>query len=83
MTLTIELTKEQEETLAGQANGKPLDEFARDVLLKAVGAPISGKDVLQYWKQEGIVGIWADRDDIGDSVEFARKLRSEAERRLE
>jgi hypothetical protein len=48
-----------------------------------VGAAFSGKDALQYWKQEGIVGKWADRDDIGDSVEFARKLRSEAERRLE
>ena len=29
----------------------------------------------------GLVGIWADRDDIGDSVEFARELRREASRR--
>ena len=28
-----------------------------------------------------IVGMWADRDDIGDSVEFARTLRSRAQRR--
>ena len=26
----------------------------------------------------GIVGIWEDRDDIGDSSEYARKLRKEA-----
>jgi hypothetical protein len=26
-----------------------------------------------------LVGLWADRDDIGDSREFARRLRREAE----
>jgi hypothetical protein len=25
--------------------------------------------------------MWSDRDDIGDSVEFARRLREQAERR--
>lgn len=29
----------------------------------------------------GLVGIWADRSDIGDNHEFARKLRCEAEHR--
>ncbi len=29
----------------------------------------------------GLVGLWKDRDDIGDSVEFARKLREEAQNR--
>lgn len=26
----------------------------------------------------GLFGLWADRDDIGDSVEYARRLREEA-----
>ncbi len=29
----------------------------------------------------GIAGLWADRDDITDSSEFARTLREKAERR--
>jgi hypothetical protein len=29
----------------------------------------------------GLVGIWKDRTDIGDSLEFARKLRKQAEAR--
>ena len=33
--------------------------------------------------ESGFVGIWADRTDIGDSREFARKLRYEAEHRRE
>jgi hypothetical protein len=31
--------------------------------------------------QSGLVGIWADRSDLGDSREFARRLREQAERR--
>ncbi len=31
--------------------------------------------------QSEVVGMWADRDDIGDSVEFARRLRRNAEHR--
>jgi hypothetical protein len=27
------------------------------------------------------VGLWADREDIGDSLEYARQLRREAEHR--
>ncbi|HBI45736.1 MAG TPA: hypothetical protein DDY78_23220 [Planctomycetales bacterium] len=33
--------------------------------------------------QSGLVGLWADRDDIGDSREFARRLRRQAENRHE
>jgi len=28
-----------------------------------------------------LIGMWEDRTDIGDSVEFARKLRDRAQRR--
>ncbi len=31
--------------------------------------------------ESGLVGMWADRDDIGDSREFARNLRRQAENR--
>ena len=29
----------------------------------------------------GLVGMWADREDIGDSLEFARQLREKMQRR--
>jgi hypothetical protein len=31
--------------------------------------------------QSEIVGLWADREDIGDSLDFARQLRHQAEHR--
>lgn len=39
--------------------------------------PTTGQDLLD----SGLVGIWKKRRDIGDSLEFARKLRSRAEAR--
>jgi hypothetical protein len=28
-----------------------------------------------------LFGLWADRTDVGDSLDYARKLRAQAERR--
>ena len=39
--------------------------------------PMTGKDLLN----SGLIGMWKDRTDIGDSVEYARKLRQEAQTR--
>lgn len=39
--------------------------------------PISATDLLT----SGLVGIWADRDNIGDSLDFARRLRQDAQTR--
>jgi hypothetical protein len=47
---------------------RPAQEHAR---------PMTGRTLHQL----GLLGLWADREDIGDSSTFARKLRSEAERR--
>lgn len=32
-------------------------------------------------RKSGLIGLWQDRDDIGDSVAYARKLREEAQSR--
>jgi hypothetical protein len=37
--------------------------------------PMTANDLLQ----SGLIGIWEDRTDIGDSLEFARRLRRDAE----
>ncbi|MBI5650131.1 MAG: hypothetical protein HZC40_06770 [Chloroflexi bacterium] len=39
--------------------------------------PLTARALLE----SGLIGIWKDRDDIGDSAEFARKLREQAQRR--
>ncbi len=45
--------------------------------VRQVNKPMTGKDLLN----SGLVGIWAKRKDIGDSLTFARKLRVQAQTR--
>ena len=44
---------------------------------------ISNKKVLTSKEllQSGLIGLWKDRTDIGDTVQFARKLREDAQNR--
>jgi len=59
--------------------GESLPEGA-DVIVVVVSEDakgITGQEVLD----SDLIGIWADRDDIQDSAEFARKLREKAQRR--
>ena len=43
----------------------------------SVERSMTGSDLLR----SGLVGMWAERKDIDDSLEFARELRKEAEKR--
>ncbi|MBK8615579.1 MAG: hypothetical protein IPN96_00405 [Anaerolineales bacterium] len=45
--------------------------------VRQVNKPMTGKDLLN----SGLVGIWANRKDIKDSTEYARKLREQAQTR--
>ena len=49
--------------------------------LQSVGRPgkrpLTAADLLQ----SGLIGLWADRSDLGDSREFARRLREQAQAR--
>ncbi|MBI4573971.1 MAG: hypothetical protein HY713_11890 [candidate division NC10 bacterium] len=53
---------------------------------EVVVTALAGERPGQAWTlgdllQSGLVGLWGDRTDITDSVEFARALRGAAERR--
>jgi hypothetical protein len=47
--------------------------------VRQVNKPMTGKDLLN----SGLVGMWARRKDIGDSVTYAQKLRAQAQSRRE
>lgn len=46
---------------------------------KIVPRELTARELLQ----SDLVGLWADREDVGDSLEFARRLRRKAEYRWE
>lgn len=84
MSVVIELPPELERRVIAEAarNGtspeativSSLDEY-----LPPDPKPKTGAEVLEFWKREGLLGIWADRTDIPDSPEYARQLRLRAQ----
>lgn len=43
--------------------------------------PSTGSELVAAIRRSGLVGMWADRDDIRDSRGFARRLRKESSNR--
>lgn len=43
--------------------------------------PANGKELVEALTKAGLIGMWKDRKDVVDGAEFARKLRTEAEKR--
>lgn len=85
MSITIDLPPYVETYLQTEAAKQetPVEEYTAQLIEDTVPPPQpkNGAELLALLEKEGIVGMWADRTDIGDSVEYARKLRKQAETR--
>ena len=42
---------------------------------------IRSRLTVRQLRRSGLIGLWKDRDDLGDSVTYARQLREQAQRR--
>lgn len=82
-TLTLPPDTEARAQAQADAQGLAVEEYLVSLIEDALPAPKSrtGVELVALLKKEGILGMWADRTDIGDSVEYARTLRREAETR--
>jgi hypothetical protein len=83
MSLILNLPSDLENALTAEADRLhvPLHDYA--VRLLAVNGPLSpkpltGKEVIAYWEEQGLIGT---RPDIADAAEHARALRNQAEKR--
>ena len=87
MTYTLNLPPDTEARAQAQADmeGVAVEDYLLSLIEDALPALPrefkTGADIVAYWRENNLVGIWADRPDIGDSVEYARELRRQAETR--
>jgi len=51
------------------------------VIIVSSEAPSEAAGTAAEMLRSPLFGLWADRDDIGDSITFARHLRAQAEQR--
>ena len=88
--MNVSLTPEVEKIVADRvASGRYAS--ATDVVAEALrlldehdrarNSPLSAQELLDSLKQSGFIGMWKDRPDIEDNIDFARRLRIDAERR--
>jgi hypothetical protein len=57
--------------LRARESGSTMSELVR----KAIRDSYFGSSVDRKAAMTGIIGLWKDRDDIGDAKEYVRKLR--------
>ena len=62
---------------AGSADPNAQVQVIVETMPPGAKRPLLASDLLQ----SGLIGIWAGRGDIGDSREFARRLREQAQAR--
>jgi hypothetical protein len=53
----------------------PVEVILLREVVPAAGPTGSGKSLLEAFTESGLVGTWADRTDISDSVVFTEQLR--------
>ena len=86
MTIMLDLPTELEARLEAKAlkRDKPFEQYVLSLIEDSLPAlsPMpelkTGADVVAFWKANGLIGDWAEREDIGDNLEYARELRRNA-----
>ena len=78
MSITIELTAEEEARLKAEATRRNLEpaELLHS-FISTLKKPMSGADAIAYWEANNLESVFASRSE--DSPELARKLREETE----
>lgn len=81
MTLTIELTPEQEARLRAEAAARGIDpESVLRGLVETLPPPTWGARAVDRWKQSGLLGVYGDMSK--DAPVYARELRAQVEEEL-
>jgi hypothetical protein len=84
MSLTVDVPQDLEKELSAEAAqlGISLPEYILRILstvLPAARRPKTGAELVDYWRDEGLVG---SRSDITDSQAQSHRIRERADRRL-
>ena len=93
MSMTLEIPDALRERLSAAASRRDQTpaEYALLMLENSVPAaaapeseslPATPKEAIAYWEKHGLIGEhWAEREGIGDTLEYVRSLRHQAETR--
>lgn len=83
MTITLNLPPGVEARIEEEAakRSSPTEDYLISLIEKSLPPPApmpeltAGADVVAYWEREGVIGMWADREDMQDSTAYVNRLR--------
>ena len=82
MTIILDLPTEIEARLEEEAASAHITKEALASQLIAMALPPdsfkNGAEAVDYWTQIGLVGMWADREDMKDSTAWVRQQRDKS-----
>ncbi len=91
MTITLELPPAMSARLVEEATGLelPLEEYLKDLIAQAMPKPRNGAELVARLEEDGVIGMWADREDgmwadredMKDSTAWVRQQRDETSER--
>ncbi len=90
MTITLDLPTKIEARLEEEAIVANISKELLASQLLAMSLPPAdfknGAEAIAYWKQIGLIGMWADREDMKDSTAWVRqqqdKRRNDSQEKL-
>ena len=54
---------------------QPLEEYLKLLIAQAMPKPRTGAEMLALLEEDGVIGMWADREDMKDSTAWVRGQR--------
>lgn len=83
MTITLELPPSMAAWLTEEAAQweQPVEEYLRLVIAQAMPKPRNGAELVALLKEDGVIGLWADREEMNDSPAWVRQQRDKAHQR--
>lgn len=79
MIITLELPPDLEARLSEEAVNSNISEETLAFQLIAMALPPAefkdNAEAVEYWKQIGLIGMWADREDMKDSTAWVQQQR--------
>ncbi len=83
MTITLELPPAMSARLVEEATGLelPLEEYLKDLIAQAMPKPRNGAELVARLEEDGVIGMWEDREDMKDSTAWVRQQRDETSER--
>ena len=80
MTITLDLPPTMSARLEEEAAKweQPVEEYVKLLIAQAMPKPRNGAEMVAMLQEDGIIGMWADREDIKDSTAWVQQQRDKA-----